>query len=208
MPCFLFASFGKRPVFCAVVRLFVLWCVFCVSSVLLEIRGRKFVISAVFIVASLLSGSMIVLAAYFPKRTAGVIVYFAILSCAILLPDFMRAPFSVPRDVLMRKFARWRQIALASVIALLLFFSGFSMLKGSYHILENYLNYHVRELEILEKIEGGETDIVAPVLHPISKYCANYGLRDLHTNVSDLWPNTSIARYYGVSSIIGEERDE
>lgn len=61
----------------------------------------------------------------------------------------------------------------------------------------------VSEQLIAEYVAAGEADLVLPLVHANSEYSAFWGIKDLDTETTDTWPNTQMAEYYGVNSIIG-----
>ena len=79
----------------------------------------------------------------------------------------------------------------------------FSLVSGCGDILRTWLDFRYRETVIAEYKAAGETELVLDRIWPSTEYSAFYGLRDLADDTPDTWPNSSMAKYYGVDSILG-----
>ena len=59
------------------------------------------------------------------------------------------------------------------------------------------------EQVILESKEQGIMDVAVPMVYGYSKYSALANLEYLSQESTEIWPNGTVAEYYGVHSVIG-----
>ncbi|GHV89641.1 hypothetical protein AGMMS50268_01440 [Spirochaetia bacterium] len=92
-------------------------------------------------------------------------------------------------------------------IIFLLFF-GWSFIIASKNVFGIYQKWEKRSQYIITQKENGNTNITvkAPIPAP-DKHTALFGMVDLLPD-SEIWPNTDIAKYYGIELITGEENKE
>ena len=79
----------------------------------------------------------------------------------------------------------------------------FSAVEGCYDIWQCHTSFAAREAVIQMEKDAGNTDLVLGCVHPQTEYSAFWGLRELSTESADTWPNSSMAIYYGVNSVLG-----
>ena len=79
------------------------------------------------------------------------------------------------------------------------------MCFGMFDIHKTYTLIRQNEQHIIECRHKGETDVEIPDIKPITKYSAIDELIYVNTSSSNTWPNDSMAKYYGVKSIIGKK---
>lgn len=175
------------------------WCLLALCALRSRMDRRRIAASGVSFVSALASAYVLTFASGVAPRCLCASSTLLILACGILLPDVSA--------VLRGTTAEGRSPAASDIAglafaAILSFFFLSSLLRGAYDILTYHRQYEAREAQILEAVEAGETDLVVDVLVPLSLYCSGYGLDDLSRDPGE-WPNTSVARYYGISSITG-----
>lgn len=125
----------------------------------------------------------------FPDRAfLSVVVFSAITLGSILLQ--VEIPEIIKRNVVIFIF-----LALAGV--------SFSVLTAGKNIMGIYLKWQNRKEYILSEKEKGNLDITVKAPIPArDRHAALYGLADILDD-KDLWPNTSVAQYFGLRSIQG-----
>lgn len=133
--------------------------------------------------------SMNIVAPYFTERNLIACSIFIIISVAILfrecLSDLKNQSYTV--------------VAILSVYFILCFLNGFL------DISEVYVADKKREIYAREEIAKGNMDLQLRVIKGKTKYSIKYSLKDLGVNVSEDWPNSDMAAYYGAHSICGYE---
>ena len=72
-------------------------------------------------------------------------------------------------------------------------------------ILRTHREYRAREDFIRSSVAAGETNLTLPLIHSDSKYTLYRDLRDLSVTDTADWPNSSMAKIYGVSTILGAD---
>ena len=109
-----------------------------------------------------------------------------ILGIAILIP---RIPF--------------KSLAVAICSAAILI-SSVKIPYGIGAIVSSHLQYIHRIETVAEAKHSGQTDLTLELILIDNQYSAFWDLRDLSTETADTWPNSSMAKYFGVESIIGK----
>ena len=85
-------------------------------------------------------------------------------------------------------------------------FAAFSIIPlclGFLDICNTYKLIKQNEQHIMDCREKGQFDVKISDIQPKTKYSAIDGLQYISIYSSDTWPNDSMAKYYGVNSIIG-----
>ena len=90
-----------------------------------------------------------------------------------------------------------------SLMVVVILVSVPEVFSGTREIAASYLQISENEAWILECREQGVMDIEIEQFSPSSKYSAVYGLKYIDTQDVSTWPNSYMAEYYGVNSIIG-----
>lgn len=148
---------------------------------------KRLVLSAVLVLAGIGSLAAFVFARYFTWRHFCFTVVFTVLACLILL------------DALADRKKRLPAQLLCGVMAVLF---AFSFVQGAMDIAVTFAVSLEREAEIQAARDAGETDIELKVYLPSTEYSAAWDLTDLEPE-SELWPNCSLADYYGLRSVTG-----
>lgn len=145
-------------------------------------KGRL-IASMVLFLGSLAANFIFIFAAYYPTRAAFYSVLLLALAIGILLPELMGSASKLP---------------LICAIWALLLITSYQMMNGLYDIYDVYGQFRYNESIIEEAKEQGELDVTANYLQRTTQYAfVSYYEPDRNA-----WPNTAIARYYGLNSIV------
>ena len=164
------------------------WAVMFALGCWLQADRDRLILSGLFVFGALTASYMLIVASYIPERCLCTTTMLLILACGVLVPELLQK----------RSGALCACGGAVLTVAFL-----FQLVTGSYEIWRNYSNFLSREQLIAEYVAAGETDLVLPLVHANSEYSAFWGIKDLDTETTDTWPNTQMAKYYGVNSIIG-----
>ncbi len=151
-------------------------------------KRERLILSSVFAFGAVAANYMLIVASYIPQRCLCTTTMLLILACAVLVPELLSKKAGA--------------VCACGCMVLATAFL-FQLVTGSYEIWRNYTNFTAREQLIAQYIEEGQTDLTLPCIHATSPYSAFWGTTDLNTETQDTWPNTQMAEYYGVDSIIG-----
>jgi hypothetical protein len=139
--------------------------------------------------AALTGAYSMLLAPYFPDRAFLIVIVFS----GIALGNTVRQFEFQPTDIIKRNFRVISFVFLA--------FFAVSVLAATRNITGIYLRWQDRVAYIMAEKEKGnlKLEVKAPI-PAIDNHSASYGLDDILDGEAD-WPNTSIARYFGIESI-------
>lgn len=183
---------------------------------LLYYKNKGFAVMA----ASLFFGFDLV---YHQKRKLHIVVYFyalaAVAACYSMLvspsfPDRAFLPVVVFSGIALGNILL--QIEIPEIIkrnAIIFIFLAvtgisFSALKAGKNIMGIYLKWQNRIEYILAEKEKGNLDITVKAPIPArDRHAALYGLADILDDKNE-WPNTAIAKYFGLHSIQGLDTDD
>lgn len=168
--------------------LLVVWMVLFVLGIYEKVSAERLWISALFSFGAIAANYMLIAAAFYPERCFCTTTTLLILACAVLVPELIGT--------------RAEAVCACGGGVLLVVFA-FSLVIGTTDIGRSYMRFTEREAVIRQHIAAGELDITLPLINPSTKYSACFGLRDLSTETSQTWPNVSMAKYYGLESILG-----
>jgi len=145
--------------------------------------------SCFYMLAAVIGAYSMLLSPSFPPRAFFIVTVFSGIALGhILLQIEIKLPEIIKRNI--------NAIVICSLIAF-----SFSVLNSSRNFIGVYLEWNNRVKYIeAEKAKGNfDIELKAPI--PVwDKHVALYGLRDISHN-KDEWPNTDIAKYFGLSSI-------
>ena len=145
--------------------------------------------SCFYMLAAVVGAYSMLLSPSFPPRSFFIVIVFGGIALGnILLQTEIKLPEIIKRNM--------NAIVICSLIAF-----SFSVLNSSRNFIGVYLEWNNRVKYIeAEKAKGNfDIELKAPI--PVwDKHVASYGLRDISHN-KDEWPNTDIAKYFGLSSI-------
>jgi len=171
------------PLIALFVILFVLACT---AKTKKEIR----IVAGVMAAGAFFANFMMVAASYYPERSAFFPCVLLVLADMILLTDLSRTKYKA---------------CVACCIAVTLLLTAYWGCIGLNDIYTTHLSVRANESAILDSKARGTADVSVPMVYPQTKYSAVYGLKYLDTQDASSWPNSSIAAYYGVRSVIGLE---
>lgn len=169
--------------------LLILWVVALVAAIYGKADRKKLILSAAFLLGSLLSNFMMILASYYDARSSVAPFIMLVISLFILLNEVFEMNY---------------RVSVSALISVLLLIAAYFVCVGVKDIYVTHRAIEANEQTIAECREQGQTDIELPVVTPQTKYSAAYGLRYLSTETSATWPNMGMAKYYGVDSLIGK----
>ena len=169
--------------------LVVLYVFLLVISIVEKVDIKRIWLSVVFLMGSLAANYIMVLASYYPERSALGAVMLLIVANAVLIPHVM-------------KLQNYRTMAVSTMLVLLLATAP-ALCEGVQDIGTTYLKISNNISIIQQSKETGDLDVELPVIHSATKYSALYSTKYLDKIDPTTWPNYAMAKYYEVNSIIG-----
>lgn len=161
-----------------------------IISCYIRINMKKIMIALFFFIGSLLSNFMMIVAGYYPDRCFAGSSILLIAAVAVL-------------GATVYKNENYK-IALVSVAALMTISSFYYLCVGINDIYNTNSLIRKNEQIIYQSKQKGELDISLPLFLAETKYSAAKDGRYISAETSQTWPNESMAKYYGVNSIIGK----
>lgn len=152
---------------------------------------KQMILAAVFFVGAMCAHFILMFAAGYANRVAVSATVLLIIADTILLRGVLNKGVYQPVAVCM--------------LALLLAMTPLEVLKGMGDIHDTYSAMKANEATLIRSAEEGVEDVVLPIVEPRTKYSVIWGLWYLSAEDAYEWPNTDMARYYGVKSILGVE---
>lgn len=168
-------------------KLLVVWAVLLVLAVCFVADKKKIVISVALLVVSIISIAMLSVASYAVARHYANGLFFLLTAIVVL----------------MQALCEKGNVKCVSycICAYVIVSNLWSMWEGTYDIYSVYKQQMVREAYIYEQRDA---DVVyVPLITTSTKYSCKYDLLDMQVNDIEPWPNTAIAKYYGVKEIYG-----
>ncbi len=175
----MYGSFWALP---AVLAALLIWACFKKTD------RKRIAFSLVLFAGSLAANFVMVAADYYPERCAASAVILLVTAIAVLLQDVIEG-------------RALRAILVVAVIIPTVWLA----VVGIRDIYDTHRQILENQAYIYECKAQGIDDITLPIVKPRTKYSALHGLKYLDTETADTWPNHSMARYYGVHSILGTE---
>lgn len=149
---------------------------------------KKLVLSAVLALAGIGSLAAFIFALYFTGRHFCFTVVFTVLAILILLDALVDRKKLLPAQLL------------CAVTAVLF---ALELCLAAVDVGAVFMASREREAVIQAALDAGETDVELEVYLPSTKYGVAYDkLKDLDPDPAN-WPNYSLAKYYGLSSVTG-----
>ncbi|MBQ8279980.1 MAG: hypothetical protein IJZ23_09095 [Roseburia sp.] len=170
----------------------VVWAILLVIAICYSVNRKKIIVSIALVVINFISMAMLSVASYSVARHYANSVIF--LLTAIL--------------VLMQALCEKGTIRCVPycICAYVLVTSVWGLWEGTYDIYSVHTQHMQREAYIYEQRDSGNADVVyVPRITAATKYSCKYDLLDMQINDTEPWPNTAIAKYYGVKEIYGIE---
>lgn len=159
---------------------------------LCRVERRHLILAAVFATGALAGNFIMAFASYYEKRSAFCVIVF--LVCAVLI-------------LANQLWETKHKTLLCCALAVCLLPTSYHMMVGANDIYEVYCQMKANETHIYACREQGIMDIEIGLLRIKTGYCAPYALKYVDASDPETWPNDSMARYYGVNSIIGKHKD-
>ena len=160
-----------------------------VVTVTQKLDPRQIAMAGILATGSLTANYIHTAAAVYPERSTVAVVALLVCADAILLR-------------LVLSHAKLRVLGLCLAVVMLLMAAPL-LVSGVHDIAVTYVRVQNNENWILQQAAQGKQDIEVHVFTPITGYSPAYNLKYLDTEDPESWPNNSMARYYGVHSIIG-----
>jgi hypothetical protein len=142
----------------------------------------------VLMLGSLAAVFVLTFASFFPERSAYIGTLLIIAAAAVLFAELFDSELK-PLIV-----------SLGLICLLAAFYRGAvgvqDIIKTNYYLTEN-------EKQIVACRDEGIMDVTVYRVYSDTGYCAIAGIAYLDTEEADTWPNTYMAEYFGIDSIIG-----
>lgn len=145
-------------------------------------KGRLLAAGVLFL-GSMAANFVFIFAAYYPTRASFYTVLLLVLAIGVLLPELMDSASALP---------------LACAVWALLLITSYQALLGLNDIYEVYGTFRSNEAIIAEAKAEGQLDVVAV----FPKRDTQYAYASYYEPDPNAWPNPTIARYYGLNSIV------
>ena len=161
-----------------------------VISIYEKVELKRLLLAGVFLLGSLAANFIMIFASYYTARSA--IGAFALLAIAdgILLYGLLdNLKYKVPVTI---------------AVSLLLLATIPAGLAGTVDILKTYVQLRNNEAYIYECRDNGIMDVQLPLIQSSTPYSIAHGRKYLDED-PNVWPNYSMAMYYGVDTISIEE---
>jgi hypothetical protein len=152
-------------------------------------QKRKLPVFSYFYLLAALAGTYsMMLSPYFPDRAFLIVTVFSVITLGSILTQMeFRMPVIIKRNI-------------AVVMVVVLICLCFSFLNSGKKIIGLYLRWYDRIEYIITEKEKGNLEIEVRPIEAWDRHVALYGLNDILPDENE-WPNTSIARYFGLKSI-------
>lgn len=147
-----------------------------------RLRAENRWVAAVLLLGSLAANFVFLFAAYYPPRGASYSVLLLVLAIGVLLPELMHTTSA---------------FRLACALWALLLITSYQMVIGINDIYETYCANQNVITTIEACKQAGELDVEVPRL----PHNTEYSIVSCNSPDPGAWPNTAIARYYGLHSI-------
>ena len=163
-----------------------IWGILFLYSIIQKKHRDGLVLSFLMFTGAAGSACMTIIASYFPQRCLSTASILLILGIAFLLND------ALPR--------KWLTIGTLLLAGLFIC----TCWIGTKDIVNCHLQFSHREAAIAQAKTEGTQDLVLDIVIPETSYSPFWDLRDLSCDDTETWPNSSMAKYYGVDSILGK----
>ncbi len=150
-------------------------------------RDRR-ILALVFLAGSVFSSALMSFAAYYPERCLIFPALLLIAGCAILFEDLFAGGY------------REAALCCASILLVSLLYFG---CYGMADITHTFMGVRANESIIVHAREQGERNVQVPMLNVYTRYSPLYTLKYLDDEDAFSWPNTQMAKAFGVDSILG-----
>lgn len=172
-------------------KLLIVWAVLMVIAIYFKVNKKVVVISVSFFVINLMSMSMLSVASYVVARHYAIPLFYLLVAIVVLMQSIRGK----------NQIECFTYCICVYVIAA----SVWSLWEGTFDIYDVNRKNAEREAYIYEQVESGTEILTVPIIKPLTKYSCKYDLMDIRTDDADPWPNSEIAKYYGLKKIYGTE---
>lgn len=168
--------------------LFLLFAAALTVCLLVKADRRQIFLACVLFCGGIGSLSAFIFAAYFTERHFCFTVFFTVLAVLVLF------------SALLEQGRRLLPSITAGCLAMVFLFQ-FPL--GALDIAVTFRHARQRQAQIDAALAAGETEVYLEVYNPATPYSAAYRLEDLNLEETNVWPNWSLADYYGLEKVHG-----
>ena len=147
-------------------------------------------IGIIFFIGSLASIYSMIVSPSFPERTWSGPIILLVISLGNIFSKI--------------KFDKKYEIGTVVILSILCLFFSTSYIEAILKLRQTRVSFDNRVDQIMYKKDNNINDVIIPTIIGYSKYDCYTSFGDLSNN-SNEWPNTAIAKYYGVKSISKEK---
>ena len=157
---------------------------------IIKVDRKRVLLALCLFVGAMAANFMMVFAISYPERAVGCVVVLLVAADAVLLQDLL-------------KNAQWRSFAICVLMIAALALPE-RLIVGGLDIYSTYVQDKANVQHILEQKAEGATEVSIPQINISTCYS---GAADLRYVAGDptIWPNNSMAKYYGVDAVLREE---
>ena len=167
-------------------HLFTLWSACFVMGILRKQNPDRLILSGLLFTGAAGSVCMTVIASYFPERCLATACILLILAVALLAAPSRNNGMTIVMTAVLTVWFAW------------------ACWTGTGDIVRCAQQFSARE-DVIEQAKAlGQRDLALEIVIPETPYSPFWDLRDLSCEEAETWPNSSMAKYYGVDSIIGK----
>ena len=170
--------------------LWVMWGALIVLAAVYQLSRQQTVVSIGFALGSIAAHYVLIAAVFQPYRCMCTTSFLLIVACLVLTAGLFDSPAHA--------------ICKAVIGALTVCFL-FSFVIGVFDIHAVYSRSRERDLSAAEQILQGKQEITLDIIYGSTEYSGVRYLKDLDLENPDTWPNTGMAKYYGVARVIGHD---
>ena len=171
--------------------LLIVWAILMVIAIYFKVDKKVVIISVSFFVINLMSMAMLSVASYVVARHYAIPLFYLLVAIVVLMQS-IRGKGQI-------------ECLTYCICAYVIATSVWSLWEGTYDIYDVNRKNAEREAYIYEQVERGAEVLTVPIIRPLTKYSCKYDLMDIRTDDAEPWPNSDIAKYYGLKKIYGTE---
>lgn len=170
----------------------IVWAILLVLAVCFGVNKKEIIISLGFFAISLITMAMLGVASYVVARHYTNSLFFLFVAIVVLLQSLVEK-------------GNMKAVSYC-ICAYVVVTNLWIMWEGTYDIYTTYELQKERETMIAEhKMSESEEALYVPMIRPLTKYSCKYDLTDLQVDDTYVWPNSAVAKYYGIEEIYGME---
>lgn len=170
--------------------LLIVWAVLLAVGICFKVRKKELVISVAFVAISIVTMGMLGAASYVVARHYTNSLFFLLAANVVLVQALIERGNA--------------KVVSYCICAYLLTANIWVLWEGTYDIYATYKQHQEREAYICEQRDSGNGDVLyVPMITPLTKYSCKYDLTDLQVDDTYVWPNSAVAKYYGIGKIYG-----